>query len=84
MYIVVDKSAQMPASCRGRYRRVGVVEVIDPAQPVGMLSERDRNVVSVVKTWEKLSVGKTERCAFQVALREAEALAARLNGGERE
>jgi hypothetical protein len=52
MYIVMDRSAHMPNSCKGRYRRVGVVKT-DGTAPK-MLSYRARGVVRVIKTWERL------------------------------
>ena len=79
-YIVMDAGACMPAKCWGRYRRVGVVEVEPGAKPK-MLSERAIGVVAVVQTWERLNHGTTDRCAYRVALAEAEALAAALNAG---
>lgn len=77
-YIVMDASACMPAGCWGRYRRVGVVEVEAGAE-LRMLSERSRGVVAVVQTWERLHHGTTDRCAYRIALAEAEALADALN-----
>jgi len=82
-YIVQDATAQMPSSCRGRYRRVAVLEVAEGVKSASMISERAKDVVRVVKTWEKLNVGKTDRCAFRIALAEAEALAERLNAEAR-
>ena len=79
-YIVISSSAKMPSSCRGRYRRVGVVELEPGVEgPPTMLSSRSRQVKRVVETWERLNVGTTERCAYQRALREADALAHQLN-----
>ena len=72
----------MPPSCWGTYARVGVVELTadwpEGVEPK-MLSKRSRGVLRVVETWEKLYVGKTERCARNVALAEAKALCVRLN-----
>jgi hypothetical protein len=48
-----------------------------------MISERARGVVAVVRTWERRSVGRTARCAYQVAMGEAVELAAKLNEGAR-
>lgn len=79
-FIVVERAARMPSSCWGRYVRIGVVEV-EPGfegEPK-MLSDRARGVKRVVETWERLNVGKTERCAAARARREAEALADQLN-----
>ena len=82
-FVVLDRAAKMPASCYGRYRRVGVVEVTPEAQRSGreptMLSQCARDVRRVVETWERLYWGSTERCAYQRALAEAEELAADLN-----
>jgi len=85
-YLVQTASAKMPTSCRfGRYRRVAVLEVEAGVTEVAMISTRARGVVRVVATWERCSVGSTERCAYARALTEARALAARLGagGGER-
>ena len=78
-YIVQSASAQMPASCRGRYMRVAVLEVPAGVERATMISDRARDVVRVVETWERLSVGLTERCAYRRALAAAKALAAKLN-----
>ncbi|MCP4307336.1 MAG: hypothetical protein GY788_21190 [bacterium] len=85
-YIVLDKSAKMPNSCWGRYRRVAVLEVHDDAQLEYLagtwnpnISHRSKRVVRVVATWERLNQGTTARCAYQRGLAEAEALANQLN-----
>jgi len=82
-FVVLDRTARMPANCYGRYRRVGVVEVTPEVQRSGrepkMLSQRALDVRRVVKTWERLYWGSTERCAYQRALAEAEELAENLN-----
>ena len=84
MYIVKQSSAKMPTSCKhGRYVRIGVLEVEPRYQDVSMISERARGVIRVVETWERVCVGKTERSAAAVAMREAMALCADLNAGEK-
>ena len=80
MYIIKTAAANMPASCWGRYARIAVLEVEAGIQDVSMISERARGCIQIVKTWEKLNVGSTERCAFSRAMAEAEALCAELNG----
>lgn len=80
-YIVQAASAKMPGSCWGQYARVAVLEVEEGVQAVSMISERARGVVRVVRTWERLNVGKTSRCAYAVARAEAEELARELNAG---
>ena len=77
-YIVASSSAKMPRKCWGQYRRVAVLEIEPGAKPA-MISERAKGVRRVVETWERLSVGKTNRCAYRRALEEAKALADRLN-----
>jgi len=84
--IVMSAAANMPNSCWGVYRRVAVVLVDLSKLPEGagrprMISTHARGVVDVVETWERLNVGKTDRCAYARALAEAEALAAKINDG---
>jgi hypothetical protein len=80
LYIVQTAAACMPSSCKGRYRRVAILEVEDAyANGVRMISKHAKGVIRVVCTWEKLNVGQTERGAFQRALREADAQCAQLN-----
>lgn len=83
-FIVRSASAWMPASCEfGNYARVGVLELNDgfTAKDVTMISDRARAVKRVVETWERLNVGKTERCAYRRALRDATDLCDALNTG---
>ena len=82
-YIVQTATAHMPqAARRYRYRRVAVLEVQPGVTSVAMISTHARGVVRIVRTWERRSVGKTERCAYSRALAEAEALADELNRAE--
>ena len=78
-YIVQSAAAQMPSSVKARYRRVAVLEVQEGLTYVSMISKHAKGVIRVVKTWEKLHVGKTDKSAYNVALAEATALAAQLN-----
>ena len=78
-YIIRTSKAKMPTSCWGTYRRVAVLEVEAGVETVSMISDRARDVISVVQTWEKLNVGITERCAYQQALAEANELCDTLN-----
>jgi hypothetical protein len=82
-YIVQTAAACMPSSCKfGRYRRVAVLEVADPSiHRVAMISARAIGVIRIVRRWERLSVGTTERCAYRRALAEARALVATLSNG---
>jgi hypothetical protein len=79
-HIVMTASACMPAKCWGRYGKVAVVE-LEPGfegRPA-MISERARGVVRIVELWDRMHVGKTDRCAFAVAKAEAEELCNELN-----
>ena len=78
-YIVQAAGARMPSSCRGQYRRVAVLEVPEDVDQVSAIDERRRDVIHIVRTWEKCHVGTTARCAYQIALRKARALADELN-----
>ncbi len=78
-YIVQTSRACMPNSCWGNYRRVAVLEVPVGVDHASMISARSRDVSSVAQAWERLNVGTTSRCAYQVALAEARVLAAALN-----
>jgi len=79
-HIVMTAAAPMPASCWGRYKRVAVVELEAgfDAMPK-MISPRARGINRVVRTWESLNVGSTDRCAYRVALAEAAEMADQLN-----
>ena len=77
-YVVMTASAKMPSSCMGRYARVAVVEIVAGSDPK-IISERCKDVVKIVQTWERLNVGKTKKSAYHRALREAETLCAVLN-----
>jgi hypothetical protein len=48
-----------------------------------MISNRPKSVVRIYKQWRKQHVGTTDACAFEKALKEAEALAAKLNSDGR-
>jgi hypothetical protein len=77
-YIIQTASAQMPSSCKGIYKRIAVLEVAAGINKASMISERVKDVVRVVETWERLNVGKTEKCAYARAMVEAEALRRKL------
>jgi len=83
MHIVMTSSAKMPASCKGRYGNVAVVQLTQEytaknARPV-MISDRAKGVLRVVWRSGPRNVGLTERCGFQRALAEAERYAEMLN-----
>lgn len=78
-FIVQTKSACMPQNCWGKYRRVAVLEVPEDVWEVPMISNRAKDVIRVVRTWERLNVGTTDRCAYQQALHDAENLCEALN-----
>jgi hypothetical protein len=77
-YIVMTSGVHSPTGSGfwGRYRSVAVVLVEDANVQPKMISKRAKGVIKIVRHWGPQSVGKTERCAFAVAMREAETLAA--------
>jgi hypothetical protein len=83
--IVDSKSASMPSSCKGTYRLVRVLDVpywLAAQHELGKwspVSVRDKNILRVIGQWGPCSVGKTERCSFQKALRAAKEVAERYN-----
>lgn len=82
-YIVQSATAHMPAAARRYpYKRVAVLEVTPGTDSVSMISTHARGVIRIVRTWERRSVGKTERCAYRRALADARALADELNRAE--
>lgn len=81
-FIVMTASAKMPMSVKHPYRRVAVVETdLPPPQAPKMISTRARGLIRIVATWEDCHVGQTDKGAFQKAVVEAQALAAKLNKG---
>lgn len=82
--IVVHKSASMPASYKGKYRRVAVIEVNywlawDADYQPAMMTTRCRDVLRVIHDYGPQSLGKTERCGFRRAMAAAQALADKYN-----
>lgn len=91
-WVVMTSSAQVKGRARqfGTYRRVAVVNVRydlawSPATYPKMISERAIGVIKPAGARSGIidlgahSVGKTEKCAYRRALRDAEERAARLN-----
>lgn len=77
-WIVQTACAHMRGKARRYpYKRVAVIET-DGRDSVAMISPRARGVVSIVRTWEGLSVGLTARCAYRRALAEAHEMIRRL------
>lgn len=77
-FIVMTATARMPASCRGTYRRVAIVET-DGLNHPKQINPTHAAVVSIRRSWERLNVGKTDSCAFQRALRAATEMASLMN-----
>ena len=78
-FIVMTSTAQVSGKARqfGRYRNVAVLE-IEPGTKPTMISERARGVRRIVWRSGAVSVGKTDKCAYARAQREAQALLATL------
>lgn len=79
-YVIKVASAKMPSSCKGRYCRIGLIEMEEEGMIPSMISDRAKGVKQIVKTWEKLFVGTTENCAYRRALAEAEKMKLYLEG----
>lgn len=81
-FVVVTSSAKVPASRRRfptQYRNVAVIEAENGIVPK-MISPRAKGVIEIVAMWPACAVGKTDRCAYDKALLQANQLAAKLNG----
>jgi len=75
-------AAKMPSSLKfGRYGKIAVVETDGISMPK-QINSRHKAVKRIVELWDRLNIGTTDRCAFKVALREANEMADRLNGGD--
>ena len=74
-YVIIVSQAKMPSSCdgSGSYYRIGLLETDGTQQPK-RIDERSRGCVRIVATWERLFRGKTDRCAFARAMKEAESM----------
>lgn len=79
-FVVLTSSAHMPNSVRSAYRNVAVIET-DGINMPRRINKRDKAVVRIVALWERQHMGRNPRgnTAYEVALREAFAMAARLN-----
>ena len=79
-YIAMCASARMPNSCKGIYRRVGLIETDGSGIRPKMISKHARHVVRVVRTWERCHAGTNGgNTAYDRALDEAWKLANQLN-----
>ena len=74
-YYIVSSSAHMPNKCWGIYRHVAIIERNDGKRPTII---RDTKSQKIIATWRNLNVGRTEKCAYRRALKEAEAYLASL------
>jgi hypothetical protein len=78
-FIVMTSSAHMPSRCKfGNYGNVAVVETDGQHMP-RQIHIRHASVLSIPYYRGRLNCGKTERCAFQRCLAEAQQIAARMN-----
>jgi hypothetical protein len=84
-WIVMTSKACMPASVRSPYRNVAIVKLTPEYAAAdkrpAMISTRARGV-AVLKHRGHHFVGRTDRCAYRIALAEAEAEVAILNLAE--
>jgi hypothetical protein len=77
-FIVMTAATRMPGSCKGRYRKVAIVEVERGVQPK-MISERARGVVRIVELHDKLHAEGGSGTAYARALAQAQATCAQMN-----
>jgi hypothetical protein len=80
-YIVMTARECMPTSCWGEYRKIAVVET-DGIHLPKQIHPRHKSVVRIVERWNKLFCGISKRCAYAIALAEAESLCDELNAKE--
>lgn len=83
MHIVMTASASMPASCKGRYGKIAVVQLTQEYTAHGkrpkMISERAKGVLRIVWQSGPQNMGKTPKCGFERARAEAERYAIQMN-----
>lgn len=72
---IMTSAAQTKGKAKmGRYKNVAVVEIEDGHEMPRMISTRAKGLVRIVRYWPSCSVGTTERCAYAIAMREAQEL----------
>jgi hypothetical protein len=87
MWIVMTASAQMPASCHGRYRKIALVELTEDGTDDFVKGWHPPRIDSRIKGIARIEqlgpyhVGTTDRGAYQRALAEAQSLIRKRNGG---
>lgn len=72
MFIIMNASTKIPGHRSSSYRRIGIVKIIAGERPKTM-NLRDRKVLAIPYTWERLHYGTTDKCAYARAMKEAEA-----------
>jgi len=83
-FIVMDSAYPNKSSWKWQHprRRVAVVERNGDMMPT-QINPKHKAIKRIVKVWEGLYVGKTYKCQYQKALREAMSLAKSLNVNEK-
>ncbi len=77
-YIIQTATAKMPGSCWGRYGKIAILRVENGVKRVSMISKRAKGCLEVVCVWDRLHIGRTDRCAFSRAMRDAEEMLAEI------
>lgn len=67
---IVESKAKMPSSCWGRYGRIGLLITKENYIPI-RIDSRPKKVVGIIELWDKLHMGKTDKCAYSKARDEA-------------
>jgi len=87
MWIVMTSSGQVPASCRGNYRKVALVKLTPEGKCAYRQGWRPPRIDDRLTGIEKIvqlgshNVGKTDSGAYQRTLAQAEAMVAKYNAG---
>lgn len=71
-WALMTSAAKMPQKCWGKYRNVAVVEIHSEGQMPSAIDSRRKNVLAIPFYRGKLNVGKTEACAYNIALADAQ------------
>ena len=70
-FAIISSSDSAPGGF-GEYRRIALVELDKSVDKIPtMITQRARGCSRVIETWERLNVGKTNRCAYQRSLADA-------------
>lgn len=81
-HFIVQTASTQCAAKFGNYRKVAILEVTEGLIEVSMISAHAKGCVRVVAMWDRLNVGTTDACAYQMQLAEAVKVTADLNAAK--